>query len=37
MLPFITIASVPPFERGFVGDLRVRWACKEVGQPSSSC
>lgn len=34
MLPIITtFAWVPPFARGFVRDLRARWACEEVGQP----
>ena len=28
-----TFAWVPPFARGFVRDLRARWACEEVGQP----
>lgn len=28
-----TFAWVPPFARGFVRDLRPRWACEEVGQP----
>lgn len=27
-----TLAWVPPFARGFVRDLRPRWACEEVGQ-----
>ena len=29
----ITFARVPPFARGFVRDLRPRWALEEVGQP----
>lgn len=34
MLPIITtFAWVPPFARGFVRDIRARWACEEVGQP----
>ena len=34
MLPTLTtFASVPPFARGFVRDLRPRWAFEEVGQP----
>ncbi len=34
MLPVITtFAWVPPFARGFVRDIRARWACEEVGQP----
>jgi glutathione S-transferase len=34
MLPTITtFAWVPPFARGFVRDIRARWACEEVGQP----
>lgn len=34
MLPSITtFAWVPPFARGFVRDLRPRWAFEEVGQP----
>jgi glutathione S-transferase len=28
-----TFAWVPPFARGFVRDLRPRWACEEIGQP----
>jgi len=28
-----TFAWVPEFARGFVRDIRVRWACEEVGQP----
>ncbi|MEO5868050.1 MAG: glutathione S-transferase family protein [Sphingomonas sp.] len=28
-----TFAWVPPFARGFVRDLRARWAFEEVGQP----
>lgn len=33
-LPTITtFAWVPPFARGFVRDLRPRWAFEEVGQP----
>lgn len=28
-----TLASVPEFARGFVRDLRPRWAFEEVGQP----
>ena len=33
-LPTITtFAWVPPFARGFVRDLRARWAFEEVGQP----
>ena len=28
-----TLAWVPPFARGFVRDLRVRWALEEVGLP----
>ena len=33
MRPVITtFAWVPPFARGFVRDLRARWACEEVGQ-----
>ena len=33
-LPRITtLAHVPPFARGFVRDLRPRWAFEEVGQP----
>ena len=28
-----TFAWVPPFARGFVRELRVRWAFEEVGQP----
>lgn len=32
-LPTITtFAWVPEFARGFVRDIRVRWACEEVGQ-----
>jgi glutathione S-transferase len=34
MLPIITtFAWVPQFARGFVRDIRARWACEEVGQP----
>ena len=34
MRPIITtLAWVPPFARGFVRDIRARWACEEVGQP----
>ncbi|QYE37085.1 glutathione S-transferase family protein (plasmid) [Polymorphobacter sp. PAMC 29334] len=34
MIPVITtFAWVPPFARGFVRDIRARWACEEVGQP----
>lgn len=34
MLPIITtFAWVPSFARGFVRDIRARWACEEVGQP----
>jgi glutathione S-transferase len=34
MLPVITtFAWVPPFARGFVRDIRARWAFEEVGQP----
>jgi glutathione S-transferase len=34
MLPVITtFAWVPPFARGFVRDIRARWACEEVDQP----
>jgi glutathione S-transferase len=34
MQPTITtFAWVPPFARGFVRDIRARWACEEVGQP----
>lgn len=34
MLPTITtFAWVPPFARGFVRDIRARWACEEVDQP----
>lgn len=34
MRPVITTFGwVPPFARGFVRDLRPRWACEEVGQP----
>ena len=34
MLPIITtFAWVPPFARGFVRDIRARWAFEEVGQP----
>src|SRR5690242_2481256 len=34
MTPTITtFAWVPEFARGFVRDIRVRWACEEVGQP----
>jgi glutathione S-transferase len=34
MRPIITtFAWVPPFARGFVRDIRARWACEEVGQP----
>ncbi len=29
----ITFGWVPEFARGFVRDLRPRWACEEVGQP----
>src|ERR1700712_3504939 len=33
MLPTITTFTwVPPFARGFVRDIRARWACEEVGQ-----
>lgn len=33
-LPVITtFAWVPEFARGFVRDIRPRWACEEVGQP----
>ncbi|MEO9132666.1 MAG: glutathione S-transferase family protein [Sphingomonas sp.] len=33
MLPIITtFAWAPPFARGFVRDIRARWACEEVGQ-----
>ena len=33
-LPVITtFAWVPKFARGFVRDIRPRWACEEVGQP----
>ena len=28
-----TLASVPAFARGFVRDIRPRWAFEEVGQP----
>ena len=28
-----TFAWVPQFARGFVRDIRARWACEEVGQP----
>ena len=27
------LAWVPPFARGFVRDLRVRWALEEIGLP----
>lgn len=30
-----TFAWVPDFARGFVRDIRARWACEEVGQPYS--
>ena len=34
MTPIITtFAWVPEFARGFVRDVRVRWAFEEVGQP----
>jgi len=34
MQPTITtFAWVPDFARGFVRDIRARWACEEVGQP----
>ena len=34
MIPVITtFAWVPPFARGFVRDMRPRWAFEEVGQP----
>jgi hypothetical protein len=34
MTPTITtFAWVPPFARGFVRDIRARWAFEEVGQP----
>jgi len=34
MTPTITtFAWVPDFARGFVRDIRPRWACEEVGQP----
>ena len=34
MTPTITtFAWVPEFARGFVRDIRPRWACEEVGQP----
>ncbi|MGN6278782.1 MAG: glutathione S-transferase family protein [Sphingomonas sp.] len=34
MQPTITtFAWVPEFARGFVRDIRPRWACEEVGQP----
>src|ERR1700710_2834047 len=34
MLPVITtFAWVPPLARGFVRDIRARWACEEVDQP----
>ncbi|QKR98807.1 glutathione S-transferase family protein [Sphingomonas sp. CL5.1] len=29
----ITFGWVPEFARGFVRDIRPRWACEEVGQP----
>jgi glutathione S-transferase len=34
MRPVVTTFGwVPPFARGFVRDIRVRWALEEVGQP----
>jgi glutathione S-transferase len=34
MQPTITtFAWIPDFARGFVRDIRLRWACEEVGQP----
>ncbi|WP_286773770.1 glutathione S-transferase N-terminal domain-containing protein, partial [Sphingomonas sp. 66-10] len=29
----VTFGWVPEFARGFVRDIRPRWACEEVGQP----
>ena len=33
LIEVTALAWVPPFARGFVRDLRVRWALEEIGLP----